>query len=171
MNEEDLGPRNGEIVNDKDFEKSETEIETFESIEDLKYLQEYDSNQSIVIILGRLNEKGKKDVRVQAIFIRSRHKNRSVFIISQDYYELLKRTNRANGNIYHILKPNNFRDVQNLYQDKASMDMTPDKFKLLTSSCSDEKHQPPTIDTTEDKYVGRYRLGLYSTFVPNKKPL
>ena len=57
------------------------------------------------------------------------------FIISQDYYELGEKTIRCNGNIYHIFKPNNFRDVINLYQDKASMDMTLNKFKFLTSTC------------------------------------
>ena len=33
------------------------------------------------------------------------------------------RTERANGNMYHTIQPNNFRDVHNLYQDKASMDI------------------------------------------------
>ena len=58
------------------------------------------------------------DPRVQAMFKRSKH-NLSIFIISQDYYELPKRTIRANGIIYHIFKPNNLRDVINLYQDKS----------------------------------------------------
>ena len=75
------------------------------------------------------------DPRVQAMFKRSRHKNLSTFIISRDYYELPKRTIRANGNVYHIFKPNNFRDVQNSYQDKASMDMTLNEIKYLTSTC------------------------------------
>ena len=66
------------------------------------------------------------DPRVQAMFKRSRHNNLSIFITGQGYYELPKRTMRANGNVYHIFKPNNFRDVQNLYQDKASIDMTLD---------------------------------------------
>ena len=73
------------------------------------------------------------------MFKRSRHKNLSMFIISQDYYELPKRTIRAKGNIYHIVKPNNFRDVQNLYKDKASMDMTFSEFQNLTSICWNEK--------------------------------
>ena len=46
-----------QIVNDKVFEKSETEIETFESKEDLKYPQEFGSDQPIVFILDDLNEK------------------------------------------------------------------------------------------------------------------
>ena len=89
------------------------------------------------------------DPRVQAMFKRSRHINLSVFIISQDYYELLKRSIRANGNIYHIFKPNNFLDVRNIYQDKASMDMTFDEIKTLTNTRCFEKYQPLIIDMTK----------------------
>ena len=72
---------------------------------------------------------------------------------------------------HHIFKPNIFRDVHNLYQDKASMDMTYNEFKLLTSICCNEPYQPLTIDMTKDKYTGRYRLGLNSIFVPKTSPL
>ena len=108
--------------------------------------------------------------RVQAMFKRSRHNNLSIFIISQDYYELPKRTIGANGNIYHIFKPNNFRDVQNLYQDKASLDMNLNGFKILSSICWNKNYQPLTIDMIKDKYTGRYRLGLNSIFVPDSSP-
>ena len=110
------------------------------------------------------------DPRVQEMFKRSRQNNLPIFIISQDYYELSKKTIRCNGNIYHIFKPNNFRDVINLYQDKASMDMTLKEFKLLSNTCWNEKYQPLTIDMTKDKYTGRYRLGLNSVLVPNTFP-
>ena len=153
LNEEDIDIVNEEIVNNKDFEKSDAEIETFESIEDLKFPQEYENNSNI--ILDDLNQKEMDDPRVQAMFKRSRHNNLSIFIISQDYYELSKKTIRCNGNIYHIFKPNNFRDVQNLYQDKASMDMTLNEFKLLTSTSWNKNYQPLTIDMTKDKYQGR----------------
>ena len=104
------------------------------------------------------------------MFKSSRQNNLSNFIISQDYYELPKRAIRANGNIYHIFKPNNFRDVQNLYQNKASMDMTLNEYKFLTSTCWKKIYQPLTIDMTKDKYCGRYRLGLNSRLVPNSSP-
>ena len=157
-----------EIVNNKDFQKSDTEIEIYESIEELKIPQEYYNGG--IIILSDLKEREMNDPRVQAMFKRSRRKNLSILIISQDYYELPKRTSRANGNIYHIFKPNNFRDVQNLYQDKASMDMTLNEFILLTSTCWNEKYQPLTIDMTKDRYQGRYRLGINTIFVPNSSP-
>ena len=46
-----------EIVNNKDFEKSDTEIETKESIEELKLPQEYEDGG--IIKLGDLNEKNE----------------------------------------------------------------------------------------------------------------
>ena len=117
-----------------------------------------------------MNEKEINNDKIQAMFKRGRHNNLSIFIISQDYYELPKRTIRANGNIYHIFKPNNFLDIRNIYQDKASMDMTLNEFNLLTSTCWNEKYQPLTIDMTKDKFTGRYRLGLNSIFVPDSSP-
>ena len=115
----------------------------------------------------------KKEInneKIQAMFKRGRHNNLSIFIINQDYYELPKRTLRCNGNVFHLFKPNNYLDVRNIYQDKASMDMTLDEFKYLTSACWNKKYQPLTNDMTKDKYTGGYRLGLNSIFVPNTSP-
>ena len=69
------------------------------------------------------------------MFKRSGNKNLSSFVISQDNYELPKSFIKTNGNIYHIFKPNNYRDVHELYQDKTSMDMTLSEFKFLISTC------------------------------------
>ena len=133
LNEEDIDIVIEEIVNNKDSEKSDTEIETYESLEGLKFPQEHENIS--IIILDDLNEKEMNDPRVQAMLRRSRHNQLSIFIISHDYYELPKKTIRANGNIYDVFQPKNFLDVRNIYQDKASMDMTLDDFKYLTSTC------------------------------------
>ena len=134
----------------------------------MKFPHKYEDNG--IIFLDDSNENEMNDPRVQAMFKRPRHLNLSVFIISQHYYELLKLTIRANGNIYHIFKTNIFRDVQNLYQDRTSMDMTLNEFIFLTSACWNEKYQPVTIDMTKGRYQGRYRLGLKSIFVPDSSP-
>ena len=106
------------------------------------------------------------DQRVQALFKRERH-NKTVFINSQDYYELPKKTIRANCNIFHLFKPNNSRDVQNLFQDKASMDMIFKEFKELCSDCWRSNYQPLTIDMSKEIYQGKYRLGLDSIYFPD----
>ena len=97
LNEEDIVIVIEEINNNKDFEKSDTEIETYESIEELKFPQEYENIS--IIILDDLNQKEMDDPRVQAMFKRSRHNSLSIFKISQDYYEISKKTIRGNGNI------------------------------------------------------------------------
>ena len=168
LNEEDIDVVIDQLVNNKDFEKSDTEIETFNNVEELKFPQEYENNS--IIILDDLNEKEINNGKIQAMFKRGRHNNLSNFIISQDYYELPKRTIRCNGNVFHLFKPNNYLDIRNIYQDKASMDMTLNEFKLLTSTCWNKNYQPLTIDMTKDKFTGRYRLGLNSIFVPDSSP-
>ena len=117
-----------------------------------------------------LYEKEINNPRVQAMFKRSRHKKLSIFIFSQDYYDLPKKTSRANGKIYHIFKPNKYIDKLNLYEDKARMDMTLNEFSYLTSTFWNEKYQPLTIDMTKDKNTGRNRLGQKSIFVPDSSP-
>ena len=59
LNEEDIDVVIEEIVNNKDFEKSNTEIETFESIEELKFPQDYENIS--IINLDVLNQKEMDD--------------------------------------------------------------------------------------------------------------
>ena len=54
-NEEDINLVIEEIVNNRDFEKTDTEIETYESIEELKFPQDYENNS--IIILDDLKKK------------------------------------------------------------------------------------------------------------------
>ena len=91
LNENDIDIIIEEVINNKDFEKSDIEIETLDNIEELKFPQDYENNS--IIILDDLNQKEMDDPRVQAMFKRSRHNNLSIFIISQDYYELSKKNN------------------------------------------------------------------------------
>ena len=88
LNEKDIDVVIEETVNNKDFQKPDTEKETYESIEKLKFPQEYEDGG--IILLDDINEKEMNDPRVQAVFKRSRHKNLSISIISQNYYELPK---------------------------------------------------------------------------------
>ena len=55
------------IVIDPDFVSSEIEIETYVSIEEFKFSNEYDCG---IIILNDLNQKEMEDPRVQAMFKR-----------------------------------------------------------------------------------------------------
>ena len=100
-----------------------------------------------------------KDPRVQAMFKRSGHNNLSIFIVSQEYYKIPKRSIRANGSIFHIFRPKNFRDVQRLSQDKVPMAITLNEFNCPTNTCWDKKDQPLANDLSNENVIGRYRLG------------
>ena len=83
LNEEDNIIVIDEICSDKEFEKSDPELQTYESIEELTLPQEYDDGCNI--ILDDLDEREMNYPRVEAMCKRSRHNNLSIFIISQNY--------------------------------------------------------------------------------------
>ena len=60
------------MVNDNDFEKSDTEIKTNVSVEELKYPQMFVDGGTI--FLDDLNEKEMNDPQIKAMFERSTHK-------------------------------------------------------------------------------------------------
>ena len=74
------------------------------------------------------------DRKGQNMFERCRQKNTCNFMISQDYYQLPKKRFRANCIINHVFKPTNFRDVQNLHQDKSSIDVSFIEIKIFFST-------------------------------------
>ena len=111
-----------EIINNEDFESSEIEIETYDSIEELKFPNEYDEG---IIILDDLNQKEMEDPRVQAMFKRSRHNNLSIFILSVKIITNYQKELFDVMEIYFTyLNQIIFVMYKILYQDKASMDMT-----------------------------------------------
>ena len=83
-NEEDIDLVIEEIVNNKDFEKSDTEIETFDNIEEPKYPQEYEYKS--IILLDGLKEKEVNNDKIQAMFKRGRH---NIFIYFHNHSRLL----------------------------------------------------------------------------------
>ena len=88
LNDEDVEVVIDETVNDKDFEKSDIEIETYEIIEEIKFPKEYEDGG--IFILDDINEKELNYTRVQAMFKRSIHNGLSIFMISQKHFGLAK---------------------------------------------------------------------------------
>ena len=75
--EKDIDLVNDEMVDTENFEKSDTEIETFELKEELKYPQDYENGG--INIIDDIDEKEVNDPRVPAMFKRSRHNILSLF--------------------------------------------------------------------------------------------
>ena len=63
------------MVFKKDFQKSDTEIETFDNTEELRFPQEYEIIS--ILILDDLNEREINSDKTQAMFKRGRHNDLS----------------------------------------------------------------------------------------------
>ena len=159
-----------ETINDKNFEYSETEKGTNESIEELKFPQDFDLDFPIVKISDDLNGNEIYDLRIQARFKRSRHSNISVFIISQDYYELpKKRFGPAGTNIIH----SNQREFENCSKFLSNQVIHGHDTSWIQSSTVNllERERSTTHYWNEkDKKTGRFRLRLNYLFVPDSSP-
>ena len=66
LKEEDIDIVFEEVVSNEDFEKSDTERETYDSIEEIKYQQEYENISTN--ILEDLNEKEINNDKIQTMF-------------------------------------------------------------------------------------------------------
>ena len=86
LNEVDIDIVIEEIVSNKDFGKSDIEIETCELIEELNFPREFENNG--IIFLDDLNQKEMNYPRVQSMFKRSRHKQYVAMVISITYSNL-----------------------------------------------------------------------------------
>ena len=83
-----------ELVIEENFEKSRTEIETCEPMEELYDPQINYSDQPIVPILVGLSERKPNGPRIEATLKRYAQNNTTSFEICQDYYKLPKKTIR-----------------------------------------------------------------------------
>ena len=165
LSAEDIDVVIDEIVNKKAFEKSNTELETFESIDEFRFPQEYDDGG--IIILDDLNEKEMNDPGVQAMFKRSGHNKSSLYCL-----KITTNYPKGRQELAEISATYSNPIVSEIiYQDKSSMDMTLNEKKILISTCWNEKNQPLTIDMNKDKYTGWYQLGLNWVFILDSSPL
>ena len=151
-----------EIVDHEKFSKLKIKVEAHESKNELKYRQDYHSDHPLVISLDVLNEKNW-------VFPDFKHFLNVITNLLLHPVKVLKNfreNDETNGNEFHIFESNLFRDVPNLYQDEAAMDVTHLALKLSLASCS-KKYQPLTIHIRNDKYLGRSCLEIDFIFVPD----
>ena len=82
LNEEDIDIVIDEIVNNKDFQNSDCEIDTYDNIKELKYPSHYENNS--IVTLDDLDEKEINNDKTQAKIKRGHHNILFIFTISQD---------------------------------------------------------------------------------------
>ena len=98
----------------------------------------------------------EKQNKCEAFYTRGRHNNIDCFYIAQNYFKLPRQTIRENSN-FIILFQQDKRNIQNIYQDHASHDMSRDEFNNFCKLSWQEPYSFITIDKTSKKNDGKYR--------------
>lgn len=143
--------------------KSDMECKFFETSNDVPDPRDLDrTKKNLMIFDDLLLEKQNK---CEKYYIRGRHSNIDCFYLSQNYFELPRRTIRQNAN-FICLFPQDSISINSIYHDHVSIDMSKEEFKKLCKTVWEQPHGFVTIDLTSNKYNGKYRSGLDNFYVP-----
>ena len=135
-------------------------FETASNVPDPRDLNPEDKN--LMIFDDLLLEKQNK---CECYYVRGRHSNVDCFYLAQNYFELPRRTIRANSN-FICLFPQDLRDLNNLHLDHVGDDMTNEEFRKFCKKCWEKPHGFAVIDLTSKKETGKYREGFDNFFIP-----
>ena len=94
---------------------------------------------------------------IDEFFTRGRHEDLDVFYISQSYFGLPRQSIRNNSDRIILFKQT-LRDVPSMYYDIGAFDMIYDEFKEMCRVAWSEKINYLSIDMTENKNEGKYRI-------------
>ena len=138
-------------------------FEDSESIPDPKDINSEDKNLFIFDDVMTNSNQSK----AESYYTRGRHNNISSCYISQNYYKLPRQTIRSNANCLIIFSLPN-KDLQHLYNDFISKDMSFDEFKSFCNSAWKNKHGYIIINKSFSPLEGKYLTNFNSIYLPKK---
>ena len=101
----------------------------------------------------------QKQDKCEAYYIRGRHSNCDCLYLSQNYLKLPCQTIRENANFF-CLFPQDQKNIDHIFNDHVSQDMTKEQFKKLCKTVWSKPHNFVVIDLTSPKNYGKYRSGF-----------
>ena len=143
--------------------KSDIDCSFYESAVDVPDPRDLSSeNKNLIIFDDLLLEKQNK---CESYYIRGRHSNVDCFYLSQNYFKLPRQTIRENAN-FLCLFPQDLKNINHIYNDHVSQDMSKDEFRKLCKTAWEKPHGFVVIDSTSKKKNGKYRSGLDEFYIP-----
>jgi len=144
--------------------KSDIECSFYESAEDVPDPRDLNPTYKNLMVFDDLML--EKQNTCEMYYIRGRHSNVDCFYLSQNYFKLPRQTIRENANLI-CLFPQDQKNLNHIYADHVSSDMTKEEFKHLCKRAWEKPHGFVVIDLTSKKDCGKYRSGFDEFYIPN----
>jgi hypothetical protein len=145
--------------------KADMECKFFESTDDVPDPRDLNSQKKNLMIFDDLQL--EKQNKCETYYIRGRHSNVDCFYLAQNYFKLPRQTIRENAN-FICLFPQDLKNVNHIYNDHVSSDMSKDEFRKLCKYAWDQPHGFVVIDLTSKKHNGKYRCGFDNFYIPEE---
>jgi len=87
----------------------------------------------------------QKQNKCEAYYVRGRHSNCDCLYLSQNYFKLPHQTIRENANFF-CLFPQDLKNIDHIFNDHVSQDMTKEQFKELCKYAWSKPHNFVVID-------------------------
>lgn len=153
-----------EMAKDQRGDKSDIECKFFENASDVPDPRDLNpTKKNLMVFDDLLLEKQNK---CEAYYTRGRHSNVDCFYLAQNYFKLPRQTIRENAN-FICLFPQDLKNVNHIYNDHVSSDMSKEDFRYLCKETWKEPHSFVVIDLTNEKDEGKYRKRLNRFYIPN----
>jgi energy-coupling factor transporter ATP-binding protein EcfA2 len=143
-------------------EKSDIDCNFFDSACDVPDPSNLNVNKKNLIIFDDLQL--EKQNTCEKYYIRGRHSNVDCFYLAQNYFQLPRQTIRENSN-FICLFPQDQKNINHIYNDHVSTDMSKEDFKCLCNTAWKEPHGFVVIDLSSKPDRGKYRSGLDTFYI------
>ena len=148
--------------NRKTLSKEPIECNFYESADDVPDPKELSPEQKNLMMFDDLLL--QKQNKCEAHYVRGRHSNCDCLYLSQNYFKLPRQTIRENANFF-CLFPQDQKNIDHIFNDHVSQDMTKERFKKLFKMAWSKPHNFVEIDLTSSKNYGKYRSGFDDFFI------
>jgi len=139
------------------------EYNFYESADDVPDPKEHYPEQKNLMIFDDLLL--QKQNKCEAYYVRGRHSNCDCLCLSQNYFKLPRQTIRENANLF-CLFPQDQKNIDNIFNDHVSQDMTKERFKKLCKHAWSKPHNFVVIDlTSPPKHNGKFRSGFDDFYI------
>jgi len=152
-----------ELAKDRSSHSKESiQCNFYESADDVPDPKELSPEQKNLMIFDDLLL--QKQNNCEAYYVRGRHSNCDCLYLSQNYFKLPCQTIRENANFF-CLFPQDQKNIDHIFNDHASQDMTKEQFKKLCKTAWSKPHNFVVIDLTSPKNCGKYRFGFDNFYI------